>query len=68
VALRAEGQESVSEAVAGGIGVGIASQAEFGFDRRLTMLRLNGCRTMMTESLVCLCKRDHLRTIDAFPP
>ncbi len=66
VMLDAEGQESVREAVAEGIGVGIASQAEFGFDTRLRMLELNDCRRRMTESLVCLSERAHLRTIDAF--
>jgi DNA-binding transcriptional LysR family regulator len=66
VMMEAEGREAAREAVAAGIGVGIVSRPEFGDDRRLRALDLVDCDRTMTESLVCLAERAHLRGIDAF--
>ena len=66
VMMEAEGREAAREAVAAGIGVGIVSRPEFGYDRRLQALDLVDCDRTMTESLVCLKERAHLRGIDAF--
>ena len=66
LAMVAEGQEATREAVAAGIGVGIVSLPEFGFDPRLKALKLKDCDRAMTESLVCLKARANLRVIHAF--
>lgn len=66
LAMVAEGQEATREAVAAGIGVGIVSLPEFGFDPRLKALKLKDCDRAMTESLVCLKARANLRSIHAF--
>lgn len=66
VAMEANGRAAALEAVAAGIGVGIVSQADFGFDTRLTSLTLSDCDCTMTENLVCLKERAKLRTVAAF--
>jgi aminoethylphosphonate catabolism LysR family transcriptional regulator len=66
LAMVAEGQEATREAVAAGVGVGIVSLPEFGFDPRLKALKLKDCDRAMTESLVCLKARANLRGIHAF--
>jgi len=66
IALEADGPAATREAVAAGIGVGIVSQADFGFDTRLTSLTLSDCDCTMTENLVCLKERAKLRTVAAF--
>lgn len=66
IALEAEGPAAAREAVAAGIGVGVVSQADFGFDTRLTSLTLSDCDCTMTENLVCLKERAKLRTVAAF--
>ncbi|MGI9387649.1 MAG: LysR substrate-binding domain-containing protein [Methyloligellaceae bacterium] len=66
VAMEADRREAVREAVASGIGVGIVSQSEFGFDNRLKALKLTDTQATMTESLVCLAERFRLRTVAAF--
>lgn len=64
--IEAAGREAVKELVQGGIGVGIVSQAELGNDPALIPLKLKGCTTSMSESLVCLQTRLHTRTIASF--
>ncbi len=64
--MQMDGRESVREAVAAGLGLGVVSEAEFIADRRLKMLRVNGARLTMTEYVVCLSERRKLRTVGAF--
>ncbi len=66
IALEAEGRATAREAVAAGIGVGVVSESEFGFDTRLRALTLSDCDSTMTENLVCLKERAKLRTVAAF--
>ncbi len=66
IALEAYGRTAAREAVAAGIGVGVVSKADFGFDTRLTSLSLSDCGCTMTENLVCLKERAKLRTVAAF--
>ena len=66
LAMVAEGREANHEAVAAGVGVGIVSLPEFGFDPRLRTLKLKNFNRTMTESLVCLKERASLRGIHAF--
>jgi len=66
MALEAEGRATAREAVAAGIGVGVVSESEFGFDTRLRVLTLSDCEGTMTENLVCLKERAKLRTVAAF--
>lgn len=64
--IAVEGRESVREAVAAGIGIGFVSEAEFGFDARLAMVRLAGCDLRMRESMVALEARLRTRAVAAF--
>ncbi len=66
IAMEADRREAAREAVAAGIGVGVVSRPEFGFDNRLRALELSDCGRCMTESLVCLKERLQLRTVAAF--
>ncbi|WP_025899482.1 LysR substrate-binding domain-containing protein [Sneathiella glossodoripedis] len=66
IVMEVQGREAVREAVAAEIGVGIVSEPEFGHDSRLKSLRLSDCKATMTESLVCLKEKRHLKTISAF--
>lgn len=66
VAMEADRRESAREAVAAGIGVGIVSRPDFGYDNRLKALELTDSRAQITESLVCLKERARLRTVAAF--
>lgn len=66
IAMEADRREAAREAVAAGIGVGVVSRAELGFDTRLTAIELSDCRRDMTECLVCLRERLQLRTVAAF--
>lgn len=66
MALEAEGRATAREAVAAGIGVGVVSKSEFGFDTRLRSLNLSDCKGSMTENLVCLKERAKLRAVAAF--
>ncbi|MFQ5939819.1 MAG: LysR substrate-binding domain-containing protein, partial [Alphaproteobacteria bacterium] len=61
-----DGRESVREAVAAGLGLGVVSEAEFTPDRRLKAVRLDDARLTMTEYVVCLTQRRKLRTVGAF--
>ncbi len=64
--MEMDGRESVREAVAAGLGLGVVSEAEFIPDRRLKMLRVNGARLTMTEYVVCLSERRKLGAVRAF--
>ena len=64
--IEMEGRESVREAVAAGAGVGFVSEPEFGFDTRLSMIRLENCDLRMRESMVCLKARYPTRIVTAF--
>ena len=66
VAMEADRREAAREAVAAGIGVGIVSLPDFGYDNRLKPLELTDSRARITESLVCLKERAQLRTVAAF--
>jgi len=64
--IAVEGRESVREAVAAGIGIGFVSEAEFGYDARLAMVRLKDCDLRMREFLVALDARLRTRAVAAF--
>lgn len=64
--MEMDGRESVREAVAAGLGLGVVSEAEFTPDRRLKALRIGGARLTMTEYVVCLSERRKLKAVDAF--
>lgn len=66
IVMEIQGREAAREAVAAELGVGIVSEPEFGHDSRLTALTLEDCSATMTESLVCLKEKRHLKTIKAF--
>ncbi len=66
LALEAEGRATAREAVAAGIGIGVVSESEFGFDTRLRSLTLSDSKCSMTENLVCLKERAKLRAVAAF--
>jgi aminoethylphosphonate catabolism LysR family transcriptional regulator len=65
-AIEVEGREAVFETVAGGLGVGIVSAAEFGSSRSLCALPILDCRQRMTETLVCLREQGSRRIIETF--
>jgi aminoethylphosphonate catabolism LysR family transcriptional regulator len=52
-------REAVREAVAAGLGIGVVSQSEFGFDKRLHKLTVAGERLQVVESAIC--RRDSLK-------
>ena len=64
--IAVEGRESVREAVAAGIGIGFVSEAEFGFDARLAMVRIADCDLRMREYMVALEARLRTRAVAAF--
>jgi aminoethylphosphonate catabolism LysR family transcriptional regulator len=64
--IAVEGRESVREAVAAGIGIGFVSEAEFGFDARLAMVRIADCELRMREYMVALEARLRTRAVAAF--
>jgi len=66
IAMEVQGREAAREAVAANIGVGIVSRPEFGHDTRLAAVPLIDCNATMTESLVCLKEKRHLKTVKAF--
>ncbi len=59
-------REGVREAVAAGFGIGIVGATEFGHDRRLRAINLQGDGLEITEYAACLEERRMIRTIDAF--
>lgn len=66
IGMEVEGRETAREAVAAGMGVGLVSRAEFGFDSRLAAIPLGGSQAKMVESLICLKERTQLKHIQAF--
>ncbi|HHK74002.1 MAG TPA: LysR family transcriptional regulator [Rhizobiales bacterium] len=46
-------REAVREAVAAGLGIGVVSESEFGFDKRLHKLSVAGDRLKVVESVIC---------------
>ncbi|MFN3824331.1 MAG: LysR substrate-binding domain-containing protein [Pseudorhodobacter sp.] len=63
----AEGREAVREIVAAGAGVGFVSAAEFGEDRRLKRIELDGASGLtMDESIICLPERRSGKLVSAF--
>ncbi|AQZ32295.1 MULTISPECIES: LysR substrate-binding domain-containing protein [Pseudomonadaceae] len=65
-AIEVEGREAVFETVAGGLGIGIVSAAEFGSSRSLHALPILDCRQRMTETMVCLREQSSRRIIETF--
>ena len=65
-AIEVEGREAVFEMVAGGLGVGIVSAAEFGSGRNMRVLPIEDCQLYMTETLVCLRSQGARRVIETF--
>ena len=65
-AIEVEGREAVFETVAGGLGIGIVSTAEFGNSRNLHALPILDCRERMTETIVCLREQSSRRIIETF--
>lgn len=65
-AIEVEGREGAMEAVAFGIGVGVISAAELGFDSRLRGLPITDCQRYFTETLVCLRGQSSRRILSTF--
>lgn len=65
-AIEVEGREGAMEAVAFGIGVGVISAAELGFDSRLCGVPIRDCRRHFTETLVCLRSQSARRVLTTF--
>ncbi|MFC6336656.1 LysR family transcriptional regulator [Pseudomonas sp. CCM 7891] len=65
-AIEVEGREAVFDTVAGGLGVGIVSAAEFGGNRSVRSLPIVDCQRYMTETLVCLRTQGTRRIIETF--
>jgi LysR family transcriptional regulator, low CO2-responsive transcriptional regulator len=59
-------QEGVYEAIAAGLGVGVASEAELGRDSRIAAIPIDDPPLIMTEYLVCLKDRLRLGAVGAF--
>ncbi|MFQ5755261.1 MAG: LysR substrate-binding domain-containing protein, partial [Acidiferrobacterales bacterium] len=64
--MQIESREAVREAVAAGLGIGVVSQAEFDYDKRLTAVRVHDAQMEITEHVVCLQERRRLRIVRAF--
>lgn len=64
--MQIESREAVREAVAAGLGIGVVSQAEFDYDKRLTAVRVRDAQMEITEHVVCLQNRRRLRIVRAF--
>ena len=59
-------RETVKEAVAAGLGIGLISEAELRPDPRLWPVRLTGTDLRYTERVVCLQRRRSLAVIREF--
>jgi len=57
VRIEAEGREAVSQIVADGGGVGIVSEAEFGYHQSLCKIPISQLDLTMEESIICLQER-----------
>ena len=64
--IEVEGREAMQEIVASGAGIGFVSEDEFGYDERVTKIRLKNSELYMHETLVCLKQRSEVRTIRSF--
>ncbi|MCC3306302.1 LysR substrate-binding domain-containing protein [Sneathiella sp. HT1-7] len=64
--IEAVGREAIREIVASGAGIGIVSEAEFGFDERLCKIAISGCEPLMDEALICLKERSKSNLVGAF--
>jgi len=64
--IEVEGREAAREVVAAGIGVGIVSKPEFGYDGRLHLIEISDSDQAMDETIVCLAARSEQRLIRAF--
>lgn len=59
-------REGVREAVAAGLGVGVVSESEFGYDNRLHALTVNDAELEDVEYVACLQERREMRVVRAF--
>jgi aminoethylphosphonate catabolism LysR family transcriptional regulator len=66
VVMELDSWEAMKEAVAAGIGFGIALEDEFIHDDRLTGIRINGLDLWARQYVVCLPEFEDLRPIQAF--
>lgn len=66
VVLEIESREAVREAVAAGLGFGVVSAPELGFDERLVLVPIAGASIHTEEHVVCLEERRQARPIRAF--
>ncbi len=66
VVMETNSREAMRDSALAGIGVGILSKPEFGEDERLVPLELSDCKKTLSESVVCLKERAHLRMVNAF--
>jgi len=66
VVMELDSWEAMKEAVAAGIGFGIALEDEFIHDPRLTAIRVKGLDLSARQYVVCLPEFEHLRPIQAF--
>ncbi len=64
--IEAEGREAVRLIVAGGGGVGVVSEAEFGQHEGLVKIRIRDLQLTMEEAIVCSRERRHSKLIHAF--
>ena len=66
VALEIESREAVREAVAAGMGFGVVSAPEVGYDERVVLLPIGDVEIFTEEQVVCLEERRKSRAIAAF--
>ncbi|WP_319523775.1 LysR substrate-binding domain-containing protein [uncultured Desulfosarcina sp.] len=66
VVMELDSWEAMKEAVAAGIGFGIALEDEYVHDPRLTGVRITGLDLSARQFVVCLPEYEHLRPIQAF--
>ena len=59
-------REGVREAVAAGLGVGVVSESEFGYDNRLHALTVSDAELEDVEYVACLQERREMRVVRAF--
>jgi DNA-binding transcriptional LysR family regulator len=61
--LEVNSREAVRETVAAGLGIGAASESEFGSDWRLVPLSIEAEELAMTEYVACLAERSDLSLV-----
>lgn len=64
--MEVEGREAMRDMVGSGVGVGLVSDAEFGYDKRLIKIEISDANLNMQESLIYLSQRGDLRIIKTF--